>query len=124
MEIYIKNGRLEQFKKYKSKCGGSKLVLFLNREKDRSWIVNTTACIASKIIDLPELAATGSIIGIIYFVAWWIGVVLTGGGILAVLAYIGSIFGGIPGVPPVIAGIIYLAIMFKILYEIFSFIFS
>lgn len=116
---YSKNGREARFYELKSRYN-SRLVLYLNKNEDRSWIVNFTAWLSTLIIDIPDIIAIGSILAIIQLVAWFISVILTGGGLLAVLAYIGSLFGGIPGIPPAIAGIIYLAIIFKIMSELFS----
>lgn len=73
--------------------------------------------------DVPEACATASIIAIFYGIIWLLGLTASGGAILAVLAWLGSLFGGIPGIPPAIGGIIFLCIMFKVLCELFSLIF-
>jgi hypothetical protein len=121
---YRESNRVNRFYELQERYDNSRLVLFLNTKQDQSWIVNYTAWIASKIIDFPAVCSTGSILGIIYLIAWWIGVVLTGGGILAVLAYVGSLLGGVPGIPPAILGILYLCILFGILYKLFGLIFN
>ena len=45
---------------------------------------------------------------------------LIAGGILAVLAWLGGMAGGVPGVPPAIMGIVFLGIMFSMLINIFN----
>lgn len=114
---YSNNGRESRFYELKERYD-SRLVLYLNKAEDRAWIVNFTVWFATLFIDIPEIVATGGIVAIIWIVAWFIGVALTGGGILAVLAWIGSLLGGIPGIPPAICGIIYLAIIFKVMCEL------
>ena len=70
--------------------------------------------------DFPNICAMGAVLAIIYFSALWLGVTLCGGGILAVLLYIGACLGGVSGIPPAIMGIIYLGIIFSILGNIFK----
>lgn len=114
---YIDNKREKDFYYLKEKYN-SKLILFLNKEKNRGWIINTVAWAASTIIDLPRVVAAGGVYGVIVAIAWFLGVALTGGGILAVLAFLGGAFGGIPAIPPAIAGIIYLGVLFSIITTI------
>lgn len=116
---YAQQGRIQKYYELKERYD-SRLVLWLNREEDKWWITNFTAWFATLIFDIPDLAATGAVVGVIYLVAWFIGVTLTGGGILAVLAYIGALLGGIPGIPPAIAGIIYLGFVLLIFSKLFS----
>jgi hypothetical protein len=117
---YDKNHRLDRYYDLKERYD-SRIILYLNKESDRAWIINFMLWLTVYFLpDLPEIAATGGILGIIYAVAWWIGVTLCGGGILAVLAYLGSLFGGIPGIPPAILGIIFLCTMFAVLVNLFK----
>ena len=120
-EKYRDNGRLDKFNEIQKEYDGNKIILWLNDEEDHSWIVNHIIYWLSFILpDPPTMLAAGGILGIIYGLAWLFGLALTGGGILAILAYIGSLLGGIPGIPPAIMGIIYLGILFEILVKIFS----
>ncbi len=119
---YVKNNRLDKFYDLKERYDSNKIILFLNRETDSWWISNFTIWLVFLILpDIPEAIATGGIIALFYFVAWWLGVALTGGGILAVLAFIGTKLGVIPGIPPTLAGIIFLCVMFIALFNISSY---
>jgi len=118
---YAQQDRIQKYYELKERYD-SRLVLWLNREEDRWWITNFTAWFATIIFDIPEFAGIGAVLGIIYVVAWFIGVTLTGGGILAVLAYIGGLLGGIPGIPPAIAGIIFIAFIGHIAFQLSSWI--
>ncbi|BBO72715.1 hypothetical protein DSCW_01320 [Desulfosarcina widdelii] len=121
---YVKNHRLDRYYELHERYDGVKVVLWLNSEEDRSWFLNFPVWAFFSIMpDLPEVLAGGGVIGIIYFVAWWIGVTLTGGGILAVLAWLGAMAGGIPGIPPAMVGIVFLCSMFVILVNIFGMVF-
>ena len=123
-EVYKKNNREDKFNEIMKEYDGNKIILWLNSDEDRSWLTNHIIYWLSWILpDPPTILATGGILAFIYGLAWWLGLVLTGGGILALLAYIGSLFGGIPGIPPALAGIVYLGILFSILLKIFSLLF-
>jgi len=120
-QIYKDNGRLDKFNEIQEKYDGNKIILWLNAKEDHSWIVNHIIYWLSWILpDPPTVLAGAGVLAFIYGLAWWLGLVLTGGGILALLAYIGSLLGGIPGIPPAIMGIIYLGVLFEILINIFS----
>ncbi len=121
---YVENNRVEKYHELYERYDGIKVILWLNAKKDRWWITNFTLwCIFSILPDLPEALAGGGVIAIIYAIAWWIGVTLTGGGILAVLAWLGKILGGIPGIPPAIMGIVYLCAMYAVLLKVFNLLF-
>lgn len=123
-QTYSDNGRLEKYNELKEKYGDIKTILILNEDKDSWWITNFTLWIVFNILpDLPDVLAGGGVIGSIYLIAWWLGVVLTGGGILAVLAWLGGLLGGIPGIPAAIMGIIYLGVMFAIFSKLFGLLF-
>jgi hypothetical protein len=62
---YAKNGRLDKFYELK-KNYDSRVVLYLNREEDRAWIINFTGWFASVFIDLPDLAGTGALLATFY----------------------------------------------------------
>jgi len=117
---YAKYGRVAKYYELKKECN-KRIVLFLNRKEDRNFLINWFFCYL--VPDIPDIFATASFLAIFYLIAWFIGATLTGGGILAVLAWIGSLFGGIPGIHPAIAGIVYLAFLFSILKELFSLLF-
>jgi len=123
-QTYSDNGRLEKYNELKDDYGNVKVILLLNEDEDSWWITNATLwAIFSILPDIPDVLAGGGVIGFIYLIAWWIGVVLTGGGILAVLAWLGGMLGGIPGIPPAIMGIIYLGVMFAMLSKLFGLLF-
>jgi len=123
-KTYQQNNRENKFNEIMEKYDGNKIILWLNDNEDRSWLTNHIIYWLSWILpDPPSALATGGVIAFIYGLAWWLGLTLTGGGILALLAYIGSMLGGIPGIPPAIAGIVYLGVMFSILLKIFSLLF-
>ncbi len=120
-EEYVKNNRAEKYHELYEQYDGIKAVLWLNTEEDVLWITNFTLwLIISLLPDLPDTLAAGGVIAIIYGVAWWIRVTLTGGGILAVLAKLGSVLGVIPGISPAIMGIIYLGVIFALFQHIFG----
>jgi hypothetical protein len=118
---YQANGREARFHDLQKRYD-SRLVLYMNQKKDRWWITNFSAWLVSSLLDLPSLAAGGSIYGIILLVAWWVGVALTGGGVLAVLAWIGThiAFADITGVSPVIVGILALCVLYSLLAALFG----
>ena len=65
---------------------------------------------------IVELLASGGIVAIVMGIAWWLGVTLTGGGILAVLARLGSILGGGFGcISSSLAGILALCFIYMML---------
>jgi hypothetical protein len=118
---YDKNHRLDRFYELQERYDGYRVILMINEEDDAMWITNFTLWLVFSILpDIPQALAGGGVIGIFYGIAWWLGVTLTGGGILAVLAWLGAMFGGIPGVPPAICGIVYLGVMFVVLAGIFG----
>ena len=119
---YIDNNRVEKYNELKDRYDGIMVILWLNEEEDSWWIINFTTWLVFSILpDLPDALAGGGVIAIIYGVAWFIGVTLTGGGILGVLAYVGALFGGgILGIAPAIVGIVYLGVMFSMLQKIFG----
>lgn len=117
---YQDNNRIEKYYKLKDKYENNTLIMFINTKEDHpimNWTIEKFSWILP---DLPDMCAAGGIVAIIYFVAWWIGVTLCGGGILAVLAFIGASLGAFPGIPPAIMGIIYLGLMFSILIKVFD----
>lgn len=123
-EDYANNHRLDRYYELHERWDGIKVILWLNSEEDRSWFINFPLWgFFSVMPDLPQICAGGGVLGIIYFTAWWIGVTLCGGGILAVLAYLGAMAGGVPGIPPAIAGILFLGSMFVVLINIFNLVF-
>lgn len=116
---YEKSNRLDKFYDLKERYDGNKVILFLNKDMDLWWIANFTVWLTFLILpDIPEAIAAGGVLSLIYFIAWWIGVALTGGGILAVLAKIGGLAGGIPGIPPALAGVVFICVMFIALVNI------
>lgn len=117
---YAEQGRDEVFFELEERYD-SRLVLFLNREEDRAWVINFSAWLVTLIIDIPAIGAMGTVYGIFLVVAWFLGVTLTGGGILAVLAWLGTLMGGLPGIPPAIAGILYLGIICLVCYNLISY---
>lgn len=123
-QTYSDNGRLEKYNELIEDYGDIKVILLLNEDKDSWWITNFTLWAVFSILpDIPDVLAGGSVIGLIYLIAWWLGVVLTGGGILAVLAWLGGSLGLIPGIPPAIMGIIYLGVMFTVFSKLFGLLF-
>lgn len=115
IQKYKEHNRINKYYELKEEYDNNLLILLLNSEEDHP-IVNSLLWFFSFFIpDIPEACATGGVVAIMYFVAWWIGVTLCGGGILAVLAYLGGMCGGIPGIPPAILGIVFLGLMFSIL---------
>lgn len=121
---YSKNERLDRFYELKDRYPDNNVILWLNRDVDRSWIINFTVWITFSLLPgIPESVAAGGVLAIFYGVAWWLGVALTGGGVLAVLAFLGTRLGVIPGIPPTIAGILFLCTMFLILTNLVSFLF-
>ena len=120
-QIYNENGRLDKFNEIQKEYDGNKIILWFNDKEDHSWLVNHIIYWLSWILpDPPTILAVGGVLGVIYGLAWWLGLALTGGGILALLAFVGTLAGGIPGIPPAIAGIIYLGILLEILVKIFG----
>ena len=118
---YNENDRLDRFYDLKEQYPDNKVILWLNRDEDRWWIINFTAWLVFLFLpDIPEIIASGGVLAIFYGIAWWIGVTLTGGGVLAVLAYLGGIFGGFPMIPPTIVGILFLCLMFLILANLLN----
>ncbi len=118
---YVDNNRVSKYQELKTSYGDIQVILWFNSKEDSWWITNFTLwCVFSILPDLPDVFAGAGVLGFIHFIAWWIGVVLTGGGILAVLAYIGALLGGVPGIPPALMGIIYLGVMFSLLTKIFN----
>lgn len=123
-QSYLDNNRIDKYNDLKEKYGDLRVILWYNEKEDAWWITNFTMwTMFSFLPDLPDVIAGGSILGLIYFIAWIIGVTLTGGGILGVLAYIGTKLYVIPGIAPAIMGIIYLGLMFSILTKIFRLLF-
>lgn len=119
---YVKNDRVDKFYELQDRYDDNRVILWINQANDALWVTNFTLWAVFLILpDLPEVLATGGVLAVFYGVAWWLGVVLTGGGILAVLAYIGGIFGIIPGIPPAVMGIVYLCVMFSLFLNLFSF---
>jgi hypothetical protein len=112
----VNNHRLDRFYELDERYGGSRVILFINEKSDnRSWIINFTLWLSFKILpDLPEIITTGTVIAIIYGLAWALEMTLCGGGILGVLAFIGGKLGSIPGIPPAIAGILFFCGMFVV----------
>ena len=118
---YKNNNRLDVYNKIQKEYNGNKIILWFNENEDHSWFVNHIIYWLSWILPDPPMAlATGGILAVIYGLAWWLGITLSGGGILALLAWLGSLAGGIPVIPPAIAGIVFLGILFEMLYQIFS----
>jgi len=118
---YANNNRLNVYNKIQEEYDGNKIILWFNEDEDHSWFVNHIIYWLSWILpDPPTVLATGGLLAVIYGLAWWLGITLTGGGILALLAWLGSKAGGIPGIPPAIVGIVFLGILFEILIQIFS----
>lgn len=119
---YVKNDRVDKFYELQDRYDSNRVILWINQENDAMWVTNFTLWAVFLILpDLPEVLATGGVLAVFYGVAWWLGVVLTGGGILAVLAFIGGILGVIPGIPPAVMGIVYLCVMFSVFLKLFSF---
>jgi hypothetical protein len=120
-QAYSDNGRLKKYNELKEKYGDNKLILLLNEDSDAWWITNFTLWVVFLALpDVPETLAGAGVIGMIYLIAWWLGVVLSGGGILAVLAFVGGMLGGIPGIPAAIMGIVYLGVMSSLLSKLFE----
>jgi len=121
---YADNGRLLKYNELKDDYGNIKAILLLNQNNDSWWITNFTLWVIFSILpDVPDFLAGGGIVGLIYLIAWWLGVALTGGGILAVLAWVGNQLFVIPGIPAAIMGIIYLGAMFAMLSNLFGLLF-
>lgn len=121
---YADNGRLLKYNELKDDYGNIKAILLLNQNDDSWWITNFTLwAIFSILPDVPDFLAGGGVIGLIYLIAWWLGVALTGGGILAVLAWVGTKLFVIPGISATIMGIIYLGAMFAMLSNLFGLLF-
>ncbi|MDR0816450.1 MAG: hypothetical protein LBN28_03545 [Desulfovibrio sp.] len=100
---YVKNGRAEKFFDLTERYGDTKVILWLNSESGAEWVTNFSLWLLFKIIpDIPECCAADGVFALIQVAAWCLGVTLTGGGILAVLAWFGTMAGGILGVPPTI----------------------
>jgi hypothetical protein len=119
---YVKNDRVDKFYELQERYDNNRVILWINQANDAMWVTNFTLWAVFLILpDLPEVLATGGVLAVFYGVAWWLGVVLTGGGILAVLAFIGGILGVIPGIPPAVMGIVYLCVMFSVFLKLFSF---
>ena len=117
---YKENNRIERYYELNDDYDGNRLILLLNSEENHP-VLNALINFFSFVMpEIPEICASGGLIAIFYGVAWWIGVTLTGGGILAVLAWLGTRCGGIPGIPPAVGGILFLALMFSILENLFS----
>ena len=117
---YASHNRLNKYYELRDRYDNTKAVLVVNEDSDASWITNVSLWLTFKILpDLPNAVAVGGTLGMFYAAAWWLGVTLTGGGIMAVLAWFGSIFGGLPGIPPVLAGVLFLCAMFSLLLKIF-----
>jgi len=123
-QTYSDNGRLDKYNQLIQDYGENKVILLLNEEEDSWWITNFTLWTVFSILpDIPDILAGSGVLGIFYLIAWWTGVTLAGGGILAVLAAIGGSLGGIPGIPPAIMGIIYFGVMFAMLSKLFGLLF-
>lgn len=121
LEKYRANGRELRFEELHKRYD-SRLVLYLNKNNDRWWITNFSAWLVSCIFDIPSLAAGGTVYGVIVLIAWWIGVALTGGGILAVLAWIGThiAIADWTGMSPVIVGILSLCVFYSLCVALFG----
>ena len=120
-QIYKESGRLDKFNEIQKEYDGNKIILWLNDKEDHSWLVNHTIYWLSWILpDPPTVLATGGVLAIIYGLGWLLGLALTGGGILGLLAYVGRLLGGVPGIPPAIMGIIFFGVLFEILVKIFN----
>jgi hypothetical protein len=123
-EQYKKNNRLDKFNEIQKKFDGNKIILWLNSDKDQWSILNYLIYGLSFILpDPPTILATGGVLAFIYGLAWLLGITLTGGGILKLLAFIGKKIGPIFVIPPVIAGIIFIGVLFEILIKLFSILF-
>ena len=118
---YKNNNRLDVYNKIQKEYDGNEIILWFNENEDHSWFANHIIYWLSGILpDLPNALATGGFLAFIYGLAWWLGITLTGGGILALLSFLGGLAGGIPGIPPAIAGLVFLGISFEMLVKIFS----
>lgn len=118
---YLENNRMEKYKELKEEYGENRMILWLNKDDDAYWITNFTMWVMGHILpDLPDAAAGATIIGFLYLLMWWLFGTFVGGAILGALAFLGSMLGGIPGIPPAIMGIVYLGVMFSILANIFG----
>ena len=123
-QTYSDNGRLDKYNELKDDYGNIKAIILLNQNTDSMWITNSTLWLIFSILpDVPDFLAGGGVIGIIYLIAWWLGVALTGGGILAVLAWVGAQLYVLPGIPAAIMGIVYLGAMFAMLSNLFGLLF-
>jgi len=121
---YIEYDRLDKFYELQEKYDNNKVILWINSKSDSWRITNFSIWLVFLAApDLPEMGAVGTTLAIFYFIAWWLGITLTGGGILGVLAWIGGFFGGWPGLPPAILGILFLTVMGTVLARVFSLVF-
>lgn len=122
LKEYQKTNRLEKYYELQERYDNSRLVLYLNKSSDRIWLINFVAWLSSLILDPPELLAGGGTVAIVFLIfkvlVWWGVIIAGGGGILALLAALGAIFGKILGVPPAIAGLIFLGTMIAILFSV------
>jgi len=119
---YVENDRIDKFYELQERYDDNRVILWINQDNDALWITNFVLWMVFLILpDLPEILATGGILAVFYGIAWWLGVVLTGGGILGVLAWLGGLLGVVPGIPPAVMGIVYLCVMFSVFLNLFSF---
>ena len=121
-QTYKDNNRLDKYNELIDSYGNIKVILLLNEDEDSWWITNSTLwAVFSVLPDVPDILAGGSVIGLIYLFAWLLGVTLTGGGILAILAWLGG--DGVFGIAPSIMGIIYLGAIFAVSSKLFGLLF-
>jgi len=120
-QTYVDTNRLGTYNQLVEDYGEKRIILWMNKDEDSSWITNYTLWLVFSILpDMPDILALGALIGIM----WAIGMIGIAGGILTGLAWLGGLLGGFPGLPPAIIGMIYLAIMFSVLQKLFGVLFS
>lgn len=118
-QSYVDTNRIEKYNELKERYDGNRMILWWNDKEDALWITNFSLWLFSFILpDLPEILSGGVILIILY----WLGAFAVGGAILGALAFIGSMFFVLPGIPPAIMGIVWLGMAFSLLTKFFSFI--
>lgn len=118
-QSYVDTNRIEKYNELKERYDGNRMILWWNDKEDAWWITNFSLWLFSFILpDLPEILSGGVILIILY----WLGAFAVGGAILGALAFIGSMFFVLPGIPPAIMGIVWLGMAFSLLTKFFSFI--
>lgn len=117
--LYQEAGRLDRYSQLVDQYDGNQIILYFNSGSDKWWIFNFSIWLVSVII--PDFVSTALAAGGVYaffvFMAWWLTVTLTGGGILAVLAWVGSKGGIFTGIPPVMMGVLWIGMMAMTLYS-------